>query len=106
MEYYLPKNVYEKDGETAYDDDLHRSTVKNISFASWKNLLRRAADAGTAELPIFVASSQEGSAKLIFRYWAVIDGKFVQDTAEQRISSVLPPLLPDMNLDGRIDTLR
>ena len=30
-------NVYEKDGETAYDEDLHRSTAKNISFTPTKD---------------------------------------------------------------------
>ena len=82
--------------------DSESATVKNISFASWKNLLRRVADAGTAELPIFVASSQAGSAKLIFRYWNLIEGKFVQDTAECMLRSVNPPVLSDMNYDGQI----
>ena len=82
--------------------DSESATVKNISFVAWKNLLRRAADAGSAELPIFVTSSQTGSARLIFRYWNLIEGKLVQDTAECILRSVNPPVLSDMNYDGKI----
>ena len=76
---------------------------KTFPIAAWKEIMKRSDT--MANLPIYLTSSESGSAKLIFRYWAVIDGKFVQDTAEQRITSVLPPLLPDMNLDGWMDTL-
>ena len=83
--------------------DSQTMPQKTLPFAAWKEMMKRSGSA--PNLPVYITSAESGSAKLIFRYWAVIDGKFVQDTAEQRISSVLPPLLPDMNLDGRMDAL-
>ena len=83
--------------------DSQTMRQKTLPIAAWKEMTKRSGS--EPNLPVYITSAESGSAKLIFRYWAVIDGKFVQDSAEQRITSVLPPLLPDMNLDGRMDAL-
>lgn len=47
-----------------------------LAFCAW---LRRATYGDSSELPLLVTSSTPGHVSLIFRYWNVIDGKFVQD---------------------------
>ena len=64
--------------------------------------MRRAGDVSSAELPICITSSTPGTVGLKFRYWNVIDGKFVQDEATQYITSLRPPLLADMDGDGAL----
>ncbi|MBO4286716.1 MAG: hypothetical protein J5985_00940, partial [Kiritimatiellae bacterium] len=83
--------------------DTDATPVKDLSMDYWKALMRRASDGTSPELPVFVTSSTNGTAALVFRYWAVIDGKFVQDQAVQRITSVKPPLRLDITRDGSID---
>ena len=83
--------------------DSETMPVKDISFEHWREIYRRADVRDSSELPVYITSSASGSAKLIFRYWTVIDGKFVQDTAEQRISSVLPLVKMDINYDNTIN---
>ena len=85
--------------------DTAATPVKDLSMDWWKALMRRAADGSSNEMPVFITSPAPGRVKLLFRYWTVIDGKFVQDEAVQRITSVRPPLLVDYNRDGRIDFL-
>lgn len=83
--------------------DTDTATGKDISMAYWKALMKRAAYEGTSELPIYITSSTPGHVSLVFRYWNVIEGKFVQDQAVQRITSVRPPLRLDITRDGSID---
>ena len=83
--------------------DTATGSVKDLSMAYWKVLMKRAAYGGTSELPIYITSSTPGHVSLIFRYWNVIEGKFVQDQAIQRITSLRPPLRLDISRDGAID---
>jgi pimeloyl-ACP methyl ester carboxylesterase len=83
--------------------DSETMPVKDLSFEYWRKIMKRASIGNSAKLPIFVTSSEPGRTKLIFRYWNVIDGKFVEDTAEQYISSLLPPLRTDLTRNGAID---
>ena len=83
--------------------DTSSTPVKDLSMAYWKVLMKRAVDGNSNEMPIYVTSPAPGSVKLRFRYWNVIDGRFVQDEAVQAITSVKPPLLVDYNRDGKID---
>ena len=83
--------------------DTATGSVKDLSMAYWKALMKRAAYEGTSELPIYITSSTPGHVSLIFRYWNVIEGKFVQDQAVQRITSLRPPLRLDITRDGSID---
>ena len=85
--------------------DTATTPVKDLSMAYWKVLMRRAVrdDGQPNEMPIYITSPTPGTVKLLFRYWTVIDGQFVQDTAVQQITSVLPPLRLDITRDGSID---
>ena len=69
-------------------------------MAYWKALMRRASYGESSDLPIYITSSSTGTVSLVFRYWNVIDGKFVQDQACQKFSSVNPVLLVDYDRDG------
>ena len=75
---------------------------KDISFTYWRKIIKRASNGNSAELPIYITSPEPGKTKLVFRYWNVIDGKFVEDTAYQYISSLKPPVRPDMTRDAAI----
>ena len=77
--------------------------VKNLGIPYWKELMRRTTFGDTPELPIYITSPTPGSVELKFRYWTLIDGKFVQDEATQKITSIKPVLLPDENCDGNIN---
>ena len=81
--------------------DSQTMRQKTLPFAAWKEMMKRSGSA--PNLPVYITSAESGSAKLIFRYWAVIDGKFVQDSAEQRITSVLPLVKMDINYDNAIN---
>ncbi len=83
--------------------DTDTATVKDISMTYWKALMRRATYGDSSELPLLVTSSTPGHVSLIFRYWNVIDGKFVQDQTVQRITSLRPPMRLDISRDGAID---
>ena len=80
--------------------DTDTATIKDISMAYWKALMRRASYGESSDLPIYITSSSTGTVSLVFRYWNVIDGKFVQDQACQKFSSVNPVLLVDYDRDG------
>jgi len=82
--------------------DTATCPVKDLSMAYWKVLMRRASYGDTSELPIRITSSAIGTVSLVFRYWNVIDGKFVEDQAVQRITSVNPPLLADADGDWHL----
>ena len=82
--------------------DSETMPSKDISFTYWRKIMKRASDGNSAELPIYITSPEPGKTKLVFRYFNVIDGKFVEDTAYQYISSVKPPVRPDMTRDAAI----
>ena len=83
--------------------DTSSTPVKDLSMAYWKALMKRAVDGNSNEMPVYVTSPAPGRVKLRFRYWNVIDGRFVQDEAVQAVTSVKPPLLVDYNRDGSVD---
>ena len=85
--------------------DTATTPVKDLPMAYWKVLMRRAVrdDGQPNEMPIYITSPTPGKVKLLFRYWTVIDGQFVPDTAVPQITSVKPPLRLDITRDGMID---
>ena len=83
--------------------DTATTPVKNLSMSYWKALMRRSTYGDSSEMPIQITSSSPGGVTFKFRYWTVIDGKFVQDEAVQRITSVLPPIRLDITRDASID---
>ena len=83
--------------------DTDTATVKDLPMSYWKALMRRATYGDSSELPLLVTSSTPGHVSLVFRYWNVIEGKFVQDQTVQRITSLRPPMRLDISRDGAID---
>ena len=83
--------------------DSATAPVRDLPMSRWKALMRRASGGDSSELPVRVTASVPGSVRLVLRYWNVIDGRFVQDEASQRITAVKPPVLADYTRDGRID---
>ena len=83
--------------------DTDTATVKDLPMSYWKALMRRATYGDSSDMPLLVTSSTPGHVSLIFRYWNVIDGKFVQDQVVQRITSLRPPMRLDISRDGAID---
>ena len=83
--------------------DTDTATVKDLPMAYWKALMRRATYGDSSDMPLLVTSSTPGHVSLVFRYWNVIDGKFVQDQVVQRFTSLRPPMRLDISRDGAID---
>lgn len=83
--------------------DTDTATVKDLPMSYWKALMRRATYGDSSDLPLLVTSSTPGHVSLVFRYWNVIEGKFVQDQTVQRITSLRPPMRLDISRDGAID---
>lgn len=83
--------------------DTDTTPMKDLPMAYWKALMKRATSGESSELPIYITSSTPGAVSLVFRYWNVVDGKFVQDQAVQRITSLRPPMRLDISRDGSID---
>ena len=83
--------------------DSASTSVKDLSLPYWRKQVARASSGSSPEVPVYITSSTPGSVRLLLRYWTVIDGKFVQDEAYQKITSINPALLPDVNYDGNVD---
>ena len=82
--------------------DSTTMSVKDLTLPYWRKQVARSSSGNSPEVPIYITSSAPGSVRLLLRYWTVIEGKFVQDEAYQKITSINPALLPDMNYDGNI----
>lgn len=85
--------------------DTDGRAVVNLPISGWRRLVGGSSQSYSPVTPIYVTSAAKGAATLRFGYWCVVDGKIVQDWQSQEITSVEPPLLPDINNDGRIDAL-
>ena len=78
--------------------DSSTGGVRDMPYAHWRRMF-----GGGAVAQVRLTSSAPGRARLVFRYWNVVDGAFLQDEAVQRLSSIPPPLLPDYDRDGAVD---
>ena len=77
---------------------------RHFSIRRWREIIRRYGSYnGIRTLPVKVLSSSQGHCDLKLEYAASNGTGYVHDYANQRITSVNPPLLPDYNHDGRID---
>ena len=75
----------------------------DLSFAGWKHLVGGSSDSYSPRTPVYITASEAGSATLVYRYWTVIDGKFVEDESRQVITALSPPIRADVDHDGDID---
>ena len=74
----------------------------DVSLAAWRRLVGGATDAATSRTRVCVTASAPGAATLVFRYWGVFNGQFVEDVARQRLTAVEPLLLPDYDSDNAV----
>ena len=86
------------DCETLLDSES--KSARYMSMRQWKNILRRYWE--TTRLEICVTSSAAGSCKLKLEYLAVDGDSYIHDFAEQRITSVNPPVRFDLTRDGAV----
>ena len=96
---------YLRRGESEYRKLIDSETcpTKDIPIGTWRRVVAGVAAGRPASVPVLVTSSAPGTVRLVLRYWTADGGAFVEDSAVQRITSVNPPLLPDLNYDGNID---
>ena len=74
----------------------------DVSLAAWRRLVGGATDAATSRTAVSVTASAPGAATLVFRYWGVFNGRFVEDVARQRLTAIEPLLLPDYDSDNAV----
>ncbi len=82
--------------------DSDTSPTIDYSLQRWRKLIVRSGS-GTEAMPVAVTSSATGRVDVVFRYWGVFDGKFIEDEATRRLTSVPPPLLADVDGDGALE---
>jgi pimeloyl-ACP methyl ester carboxylesterase len=75
----------------------------DVSLTKWRKLVGASSDGSSVATQVYVTSPTAGTATLVFRYWGVVDGKFVEDEAGQSLTAIAPPLKADVNHDGKID---
>ena len=81
-------------------------TERYFSIRQWRGIMQRYGwYNGPRTLAVKVLSSSQGHCDLRFDYASSSGAGYVHDHAQQRITSVNPPLLPDYNRDGRIDAV-
>lgn len=79
-------------------------TERYFSIRQWRGIMQRYGwYNGPRTLAVKVLSSSQGHCDLKFEYAASNGTGRIHDHAQQRVTSVNPPLLPDYNHDGRID---
>ncbi|MDD6030900.1 MAG: hypothetical protein PUE68_08790, partial [Kiritimatiellae bacterium] len=83
--------------------DTETGGTLDLEYNRWRRMFGVRSSRESVEAPVLVTSSSAGRVRLRFRYWAVVDGRFVEDEASQVLTSVDPPLLPDINHDGGVD---
>jgi hypothetical protein len=71
---------------------------RHVTLRRWRNLLRRYYD--TRRLYVRIVSPRPSRCKVKFEFVSSNGTAYVYDHAEQRISTVMPPMLPDYNRDG------
>ena len=81
-------------------------TERYFTIRQWRGIMQRYGwYNGRRMLAVKVLSSSQGHCDLKFEYAASSGSGRVHDYAQQRVTSVNPPLLPDYNRDGRINAV-
>ncbi|MBQ2628473.1 MAG: hypothetical protein IJG13_02220, partial [Kiritimatiellae bacterium] len=98
---------YMRRGESEYRKLLDTETcpAKDIPIAAWRSVVAGVAEDSAASVPVLVTSPSPGAVSLVLRYWNIVNGVFVEDSASQRITSVKPVLLADYNRDRVLDAV-
>lgn len=78
-------------------------TERYFSIRQWRGIMQRYGwYNGPRTLAVKILSSSQGHCDLKFEYAASNGTGRIHDHAQQRVTSVNPPLLPDYNRDGKI----
>ena len=92
---------YVRRGESVYRKLLDSETcpAKDIPIAAWRSVVAGVTSDSSASVPVLLTSSAPGTVRLVLRYWTAAGGAFVEDSASQRITSVNPMMMPDVDGD-------
>ena len=77
------------------------ASARHFTLREWRGLMRRYG--GTERLSLKVLSPTESSCDVALEFVAANGLAYVRDSAEQRVSTVMPLLLPDYNRDFSAD---
>ena len=84
--------------------DSADNPVRHFTVRQWRQVVSRHAGSGR-DLDVRLLSSATGHCDLAFSYEFDNGGSAIRSSVSRRISSVMPPLLPDYNGDGMIDAV-
>ena len=84
--------------------DSADSSVRYFTVRQWRQVVSRHAGSGR-DLDVLLLSSATGHCDFAFSYEFDNDGSAIRSSVSRRISSVMPPLLPDYNGDGMVDAV-
>ena len=84
--------------------DSADSPVRHFTVRQWRQMVSRHAGGGR-DLDVLLLSSATGHCDFAFSYVFDNGGSAIRSSVSRRISSVMPPLLPDYNGDGMIDAV-
>ena len=84
--------------------DSADSPVRHFTVRQWRQMVSRRADSGR-DLDVLLLSSATGHCDFAFSYVFDNGGSAIRSSVSRRISSVMPPLLPDYNGDGMVDAV-
>ena len=84
--------------------DSADSPVRHFTVRQWRQMVSRHAGSGR-DLDVLLLSSATGHCDLAFSYVFDNGGSAIRSSVRRRISSVMPPLLPDYNGDGMVDAV-
>ena len=82
--------------------DPDADTSLDVTMAEWRRMTGHADDGSVPSVNVRLLVPRVGKATIVLHYWNVIDGWFVEDEARQVVTAVNPPLLADVNHDGKI----
>lgn len=83
--------------------DTESGGAVDLPMSAWRRIVGHVPADGSPRLPVRVTSPSPGTARVVLRWWGVVDGRFAEDSASLRVTSVRPPLLPDLDRDGAAD---
>ena len=83
--------------------DSADSSVRYFTVRQWRQVVSRHAGGGR-DLDVLLLSSATGHCDFAFSYVFDNGGSAIRSSVSRRISSVMPPLLPDYDRNGRIDS--
>ncbi|MBQ6327614.1 MAG: alpha/beta hydrolase, partial [Kiritimatiellae bacterium] len=79
--------------------DSETCPAQDIPIAAWRSVGAGVTSDSSASVPVLLTSSAPGTVRLVLRYWTAAGGAFIEDSVSQRITSVNPMMMPDVDGD-------